>query len=165
MIMAKNTETSIKDELLKMLDGSQAHASFDDAVADFPKKLRGVVVENLPYSAWQILDHIRVAQKDILEFCTLGKDYKPMKWPDEYWLKNPEPPSDTAWDDAVKGIVEDRESIESLVKKASEADLAKPFEWGDGQTLLREVLLVIDHSGYHTGEIVMLRRLLGAWNK
>jgi hypothetical protein len=163
--MAKKIETSVKDELLKMLDGSQAHATFDDAVADFPVKLRGVVVDNLPYSAWQILDHIRIAQRDILQFSTLGTDYKPMKWPDEYWPKDAEPPSEGAWDDAVRSVIDDRNSFEALVKKTSEADLVKPFEWGDGQTLMREVLLVIDHSGYHTGELVMLRRLLGAWKK
>jgi uncharacterized damage-inducible protein DinB len=163
--MTKSAEASIKDELLKMLDGSQAHATFDDAVADFPERLRSVVVENLPYSAWQILEHIRIAQRDILDFCTLGKDYKPMKWPDEYWPKDAEPPTKSAWDDAVKSVVDDRGRVESLVKKASESDLAKPFDWGEGQTLLREVLLIIDHSGYHTGEIVMLRRLLGIWKK
>jgi uncharacterized damage-inducible protein DinB len=163
--MTKKTETSVKEELLKMLDGSQAHATFDDAVADFPENLRGKVVDNLPYSAWQIVEHIRIAQRDILEFCTLGKDYKPMKWPEEYWPKDAEPSSKSAWDDSVKSVIEDRSSFEALVKKSSEADLVEPFEWGDGQTLMREAILVIDHSGYHTGELVMLRRLLGAWKK
>jgi uncharacterized damage-inducible protein DinB len=163
--MTKSSETSVKDELLKMLDGSQAHATFDDAVADFPETLRGVVVDNLPYSAWQILEHIRLAQRDILDFCTLGKDYKPMKWPDNYWPKDAEPPTKTAWVEAVKATIDDRSSFEALIKKTSEENLVKPFEWGDGQTLFREALLVIDHSGYHTGELVMLRRLLGAWKK
>jgi uncharacterized damage-inducible protein DinB len=169
--MTKNAEEitdsglSVRQQLIKMLDGSQAHATFDEAVAAFPVELRGVVLDKLPYSAWQILEHIRIAQHDILSFTTKGHEYKAMKWPDDYWPKESAPPNESAWDASVRCVIEERKAFEQVVKAASDADLVKPFEWGDGQTLLREALLVIDHSGYHTGELVMLRRLLGAWKK
>ena len=164
--MSKTATPTIKSELIKMLDGSQAHATFEQAVEHFPAKLRGTVPEGLPYSAWQILEHIRVAQLDILEFSENhdGK-YKPMKWPDDYWHKDPNPPSEAAWDKSVKAVLDDRAKLEALIKKSTEEDLVTPFPWGDGQTLFREALLIIDHAGYHVGELIVLRRLLGAWKK
>ena len=162
----KVAATSVKSELLKMLDGSQAHATFEQAVEHFPVKLRGVVPEGLPYSAWQILEHIRIAQKDILEFSDNGDgSYKPMKWPDSYWPKEAEPPSESAWETSVHAVLEDRKKFEALIEAASEAELVRPFVWGDGQTLFREALLIVDHAGYHVGELIVLRRLLGAWKK
>jgi uncharacterized damage-inducible protein DinB len=165
--MAKTTgNTSVKSELLKMLDGSQAHATFEDAVKDFPEKLRGVVPEGLPYSAWQILEHIRIAQRDILEFSdNHDGTYKHMKWPDAYWPKDAAPPSAEAWDTAVEAVLSDRKSFEALLESASEEQLIEPFSWGEGQTLFREAMLIIDHAGYHVGELIVLRRLLGAWKK
>jgi hypothetical protein len=165
--MTKNVSaTSVKSELLKMLDGSQAHATFEDAVKAFPENLRGIAPEGLPYSAWQILEHIRIAQRDILEFSDNhdGK-YKPMKWPDAYWPKDASPPSSEAWDAAIKSVLEDRKSFEALIEAATDEQLVAPFEWGEGQTLFREALLIIDHAGYHVGELIVLRRLLGAWKK
>ena len=161
---AKPKTLSVQSELLKMLDGSQAHATFEQAVEGFPAELRGVAPKGLPYSAWQIVEHIRVAQRDILEFST-NEDgsYKPMKWPDDYWPKTAEPPSASAWDEAVTAVIDDRAEFEELVRAASDAELVEPFVWGDGQTLFREALLVVDHAGYHVGELVLLRRLLGAW--
>jgi hypothetical protein len=162
----KKTATSIKSELVKMLDGSQSHATFEQAVEKFPVKLRGVVPDGLPYSAWQILEHIRTAQRDILEFCdNQDGSYKPMKWPDDYWVKDAAPESEAAWDKSVAEIEKDRAAVEALIEKASEEDLVTPFPWGDGQTLFREALLIVDHAGYHVGELIVLRRLLGAWKK
>jgi DinB family protein len=169
--MAKvNTEEQAASESLELrvqlgalLDGGQAHAKFEDAVKDFPIALRGVVPQGLPYSAWQLLEHIRIAQKDILEFSappTGGYQEKP--WPDAYWPKNPEPPTPDAWDRSIAEIETDRAKFRSLITKA-DADLAKPFRWGTGQNLLREALLIADHNAYHVGELVMMRRLLGIW--
>lgn len=156
--------SSIKEELLKMLDGSQAHATFEDSVAHFPIESRGVVPEGLPYSAWQIVEHIRIAQHDILTFSdNASGTYKPMKWPADYWPKEPAPPTEEAWDKSVESVLRDRKSLADLIHSSDEDSLVRPFPWGDGQTLFREALLVIDHAGYHTGELIVLRRLLGIW--
>jgi DinB superfamily len=160
---AKQEVDELRKQLVALLDGGQAHASFEDAVADFPVKLRGVVPEGLPYSAWQILEHIRIAQKDILDFSAPPTGgYHGMKWPDAYWPKEAEPPSAEAWDKSAAQILSDREKLKALILKP-EADLAKPFLWGTGQNLLREALLVADHAAYHLGEMIVVRRLLGAW--
>jgi len=154
----------VQQELKTLLDGGQAHVSFDDAVKGFPPRLRGTVVEELPYSAWQIVEHIRMAQRDILDYCrNHDGSYKPMKWPEDYWPKDAAPPNGTAWGESLKAIKADRRSLEALLKESDSEGLAAPFPWGQGQTLLREILLVADHSAYHTGELVVLRRLLGCW--
>jgi hypothetical protein len=158
--------SGLRKELKKLLDGGQAHASFEDAVKDMPMKLRGVVPEALPYSAWQIVEHIRLAQRDILDFSdNADGGYKPAKWPEDYWPKNPEPPTPAAWNESIRNMDEDRKAFEALVHKTSDAALVEPFAWGDGQTLLHEALLIADHTAYHTGELIVLRRLLGAWKK
>jgi len=154
-------EDGVRKQLKALLDGGQAHATFEDAVKDFPVKLRGVVVDTLPYSAWQIVEHIRIAQSDIVEFSDNSDgSYKEKKWPEDYWPKSPEPPSEDAWDESLATIKKDRKMFEGLLKKG---DLVESFAWGDGQTLLREALLIADHVAYHTGELIVLRRLLGAW--
>jgi uncharacterized damage-inducible protein DinB len=162
----KTLGTAVRQQLAQMLEGGQAHATFEAAVNGLPANLRGVVPDGLPYSAWQIVEHIRIAQRDILDFSrnTDGK-YKPGKWPDDYWSNDAEPPSDTAWDNCVQQIDEDRTAFETLLKQADDKELVTPFAWGDGQNLLREALLIADHAAYHTGELIVLRRLLGAWKK
>ncbi len=155
-------EDGVRKELKALLDGGQAHATFEDAVKDFPVKLRGVVVDKLPYSAWQIVEHIRIAQSDIVEFSdNADGSYKEKKWPEDYWPKSPEPPSEDAWEKSIATIEKDRKTFEALLKKG---DLTEPFAWGKGQTLLREALLIADHVAYHTGELIVIRRLLGAWS-
>ena len=162
----KTLGNAVRKQLAQLLEGGQAHATFEAAVKGLPAKLRGVVPNGLPYSAWQIVEHIRIAQRDILDFSrnSDGK-YKPRKWPDEYWPKSAEPSSKTAWDKCVEKIAADREAFEKLLKKADDAELVKPFAWGEGQNLLREALLIADHMAYHTGELIVLRRLLGTWKK
>jgi hypothetical protein len=164
--MAKSeTKDPLITQLLALLNGGQAHASFDDAVKDFPVADRGKVIANLPYSAWQILEHLRIAQRDILNFCAPPTGgYQHMKWPEDYWPKSPEPPSAQAWDHAITAIREDLKKFEALLTRPG-ADLHKPFLWGEGQTLLREALLIADHNAYHLGELVVVRRLLGNWHK
>jgi hypothetical protein len=157
---------SLRNELQKLLDGGQAHATFDAAVKGFPPELHGTLPDKLPYSAWQILEHIRIAQRDILDFCeNESGDYKHLKWPEEYWPASPTPPSTSAWDESIHRIRADRATFEKLVNAASESALVTPFPWGDGQTLLREAFLIADHTAYHTGELIVLRRLLGCWKQ
>jgi hypothetical protein len=156
---------ALRTQLIALLNGGHAHATFDDAVKNFPAKLRGVAPDGLPYSAWQLLEHIRIAQRDILNFSAPPTGgYHAMKWPEAYWPKEKEPPSPEAWDRSIEEVRHDREKFKALILKPG-ADLAKPFLWGTGQNLLREALLIADHGAYHTGELILLRRLLGAWHK
>ena len=164
--MAKSeSKDPLITQLLALLEGGQAHAGFDAAVKNFPVDDRGKVPENLPYSAWQILEHLRLAQVDILNFSSPPTGgYHPMKWPEEYWPKSPKPPSEDAWDRAISAIHADRKKFEALLTKPG-ADLPQAVQWGEGQTLLREALLIADHNAYHVGELIVIRRLLGNWHK
>lgn len=162
--MATNgLDGELRKQLLALLKGGQAHATFDDAIKDLPVKLRGVVPEGLPYSLWQLLGHLRIAQRDILDFSD-NEDgtYKELKWPEEYWPKSAEPPSEEAWEKSIESYRKDLAAFEKLVK---ERDLTTPFSWGDGQNLLREAFLIADHAAYHIGEIIAVRRMLGAWKQ
>ena len=156
----------IRRELQKLLDGGQAHVKFEEAVKDWPENLRGVRPDGLPYSAWQIVEHLRIAQHDILEFTRNyeGK-YKELKWPEDYWPKEAEPSSAKAWKKTLEQIAEDRTAFEDIVDDADDAGFVQAFPWGDGQTLMRETFLIATHMSYHTGELVVLRRLLGIWKK
>jgi hypothetical protein len=163
-----STSANEHDELLKqlvaLLDGGQAHARFEDAVADFPVGLRGTVPAGLPYSAWQIIEHIRIAQRDILNFSAPPTGgYHGLKWPEQYWPAEHAPASPDAWDRSISAILADREQFKQLILRPN-VDLVKPFLWGSGQNLLREALLIADHNAYHIGEIIIVRRLLGAWH-
>ncbi|HEY0273800.1 MAG TPA: DinB family protein [Chitinophaga sp.] len=158
----ENNRVTIRT-LRAMLEGRHAHATLEDTVSDLPAHLRGKVPDGLPYSLWQLLEHIRITQWDILEFSRNPRHVSPA-WPDEYWPKDPEPPDAHAWDKTVKAIEQDRTAFIKLLE-AKDADLYTPFEHGDGQNLLREAILIIDHTSYHVGEMLVLRRLLGAWKK
>jgi hypothetical protein len=152
-------------QLLALLRGGQAHATFEQAIEDFPVEDRGKVPDGLPYSAWQILDHLRFTQRDILDFSAPPTGgYQHHAWPDAYWPKSPEPPTPRSWDNAIAAIRADQLKFESLLLKPG-VDLYKPFLWGDGQNLLREALLIADHNAYHLGELIVIRRLLGNWPK
>ena len=156
-------DDEVRKQLVALLDGGQAHATFADSVKDLPAKLRGAVPDGLPYSAWQLLEHMRIALKDILDFSAPPTGgYHGLKWPDAYWPKETEPGSAEAWDRSIAAIDADVEKFKALILKPT-ADLAKPFLWGTGQNLLRETLLIADHQAYHVGEMIVLRRLLGAW--
>jgi uncharacterized damage-inducible protein DinB len=154
----------LRRQLKSLLEGGQAHASFDDAVKDMPAKLRGTVPHGLPYSAWQLLEHIRLAQRDILDFSrNHDGTYRELKWPDDYWPEDAEPPNDAAWQKSVEQIRIDRKDFEKLIDSTDDKNLVEPFPWGKGQNLLREAFLIVDHEAYHVGELILLRRLLGAW--
>jgi DinB family protein len=158
-------EAPLRKELIALLQGGQAHITFDEAVKNFPADLRGTVPPNLPYSAWQLLEHIRIAQRDILDFSAPPTGgYHPTKWPDAYWPESQQPPSVHAWDESIAAIHRDLKNFAALIEKPSN-DLYRPFRWGDGQNLLREALLLADHNSHHLGELILLRRLLGAWPK
>jgi hypothetical protein len=155
----------LRKQLIALLHGGQAHATFDAAVKDLPAGLRGTVPPNLPYSAWQLLEHMRITQRDILNFSAPPTGgYHPIQWPEDYWPKSPEPPTTHSWDQSIATIHSDLKHFIALIEDPN-ADLYKPFRWGDGQNLLREALLVADHTAYHLGELILLRRLLGAWPK
>jgi hypothetical protein len=156
-----NPDQSLRDHLLYLLKGEGAHAKFEDVIDDFPAKQRGEKVANFPHTAWMLLEHLRIAQWDILEFSRNAKHKSP-DWPSGYWPKEEAPPSVPAWAKSVRGFQSDRKAMQKLVADPK-SDLHKPFPWGDGQTLLREALLLADHNSYHLGQLVTLRRLLGAW--
>jgi hypothetical protein len=147
------------NELVKLLEGGGAHATLKDALNGLPANLRGVKPNNLPYSIWQLAEHIRIAQWDMLEFSKDGSHKSP-KWPDDYWPKEAEPADDDAWDKTLDQINADRDEFIALLKST---DIYEKIPHGDGQTILREALQMADHTAYHTSEIILLRRLLGAW--
>jgi len=152
---------SVRAQVANAVDWNDAHAGFDAAVEEFPPALRGRRVDGLPHSAWQVLEHLRIAQHDILDFARNPK-YREMKWPDDYWPASPEPPDAKAWDRSVAAFKRDRRAVRKLAEDPK-VKLEKRIPHGTGQTYLREVLLVIDHNAYHIAELVVLRRLLGIW--
>jgi hypothetical protein len=158
-----HTNQAIREHLIKFLSWEDAHCGFDRAVDDFPPHLRGVVPAGLPYSAWQLVEHLRIAQRDILEF-SRDPSYTERNWPDDYWPNEAQPPNDAAWDNSVAAFRADRAEFGSLLSNPN-LDLLKPVPTGAGQTLLRELLLAADHNAYHIGQLVYVRRLLGAWTE
>lgn len=139
----------------------EAHATFDDAVADLPPALRGRRVDAFPHSPWELVEHVRLTQRDILDFCRDPHYHEP-KWPDDYWPRDPAPPSDDAWDASLAAYRADRDALATLAEHGV-PDLLATIPHGSGQTYVREVLLVVDHTAYHVGQLVALRRMLGAW--
>jgi hypothetical protein len=152
---------ALRKQLVEILDFAHAHVDFDTVIKGIPPKLRGVKPKNLPYSIWQLLEHLRLAQSDILDFCR-NRKYKAMKWPDDYWPKKPAPPSPAAWTKSVAAYRSDRKAFQKLTANP-QIDLFAKIPHGDGQTYLREILLAVDHAAFHIGEIVVARRLLGVW--
>lgn len=143
----------------RSLSWQDAHAGFEDAVRDFPVDARGRRPADLPHSAWQLLEHLRRAQRDILDFC-VATPYVTLDWPDDYWPEEAEPPDAASWDQSVAAFLADRAELASLARRL---DLATPVPNGDGQTYGRELILAADHAAYHVGQLVLLRRLLGCW--
>ncbi|RZK76506.1 MAG: DinB family protein [Pedobacter sp.] len=146
-------------ELNKLLKGGTAHANLKDAVANLPFHLLGETPNNLPYSIWQLVEHIRIAQCDMLEFSRDGHHKSP-KWPDDYWPKESAPKDAKEWDNSLKQIDVDLEAFIDLVESK---DLFEQIPHGSGQNILREALQIADHNAYHIAEIIVIRRLLNAW--
>jgi hypothetical protein len=156
-----NTDQSLRDHLLYLLRDGGAHLDFDAAIADLPADLRGAKPAGLPHTPWRLLEHMRIAQWDILEFSRNPKHVSP-KFPDGYWPQGDAPPDADDWDRSVASFRADLRAMQDLVADPA-TDLFAPIPHGQGQTILREALLVADHNAYHLGQLVTVRRLLGAW--
>ncbi len=154
-------DAALRRHLIELLRGRGAHADFDEAIDGLPESLRGVRVKDLPFTAWRLVEHLRLAQWDILEFSRDAKHKSP-QWPEGYWPESDAPPNAAAWDASVAAFRRDLAEMEKLVRDSSN-DLFAAIPHGQGQTLLREALLVADHNSYHAGQLIVLRRLLGAW--
>jgi hypothetical protein len=161
--MKSSPDQALRQHLLYLLKGGGAHAKFEDVIGDFPPKLRGKKVSGLPYSAWMLLEHMRIAQRDILGFSRDPKHVSP-EWPKGHWPRTEAPASASAWTKSIQSFQKDLKAMQALVSNPK-TDLYAPIRWGDGQTVLREALLVADHNAYHLGQLVTLRRLLGAWKE
>jgi len=151
-------DQSLRDHLLSLLRGGNAHISFEDFIKDFPAEKCGKSVENLPYTAWQVLEHMRIAQWDILEFCRDASHVSP-KWPEGYWPKRDEAGAAKLWKETIKRFRADLKQIEELIADSS-TDVFAKISHGDGQTILREALLVADHNAYHLGVLLVIGRML-----
>jgi len=156
-----STDKSLREQLIALLKGGNAHVTFEAATKGLPVALRGKRPKGAEHSPWELLEHMRIATWDILEFSRDARHVSPA-WPAGYWSKTQAPPNEKAWGRSVRSITADIEAMCALV--ADEAtDLHARIPHGDGQTILREALLVADHNAYHLGQLVLVRRLLGAW--
>jgi hypothetical protein len=153
-------DAGLRAHVLRLLDWQDAHVGFDAAVAAVPAALYGHRPAGLPYSLWQLLEHVRLTQRDILDFCT-NPEYEEPRWPDDYWPASSAVPTDAEWEQSIRGFRTDRDALKRL---ASDVHLFDTIPHGSGQTYLRELLLVADHNAYHLGEFVVVRRLLGIWS-
>ncbi|HKP35233.1 MAG TPA: DinB family protein [Pyrinomonadaceae bacterium] len=153
-----NQDQSLRDHVLFLLRGEGAHITFDDLVADFPAGKCGELIDGLPYTGWQVLEHIRIAQWDILEFSRNSEHVSP-KWPEGYWPGHEERGNEALWNETVEKIREDQKQIEALVADTS-TDLFARIPHGTGQTILREALLIADHNSYHLGALAVMGRIL-----
>jgi hypothetical protein len=156
-----DSEQILRKHLLELLEGGHAYSKPGPILEKLPFALQGQVPEGAEHSPWQVLEHLRLAQSDILEF-SRDKDHVSPPWPEGYWPESPAPPDEGAWDRSVEAFFKDLQGMKDLVTDPA-SDLYEPFPWGKGQTLLREALLVADHNSHHLGQMILLRRLLGAW--
>jgi hypothetical protein len=156
-----NQDQAVREHLVNLLKGGGAHVHFMDAMDGFPEAKRGAFVEGLKHTGWQLMEHVRIAQWDILEFSRNPKHKSP-GFPEGYWPKTPVPPDDAAWEKSVQAFQRDLQEMIRLVKNPK-TDLCAPLPHGDGQTVLREALVLADHNSYHLGQLIDLRRALGVW--
>jgi len=159
--MSDGNDVALREHLVKLLTLAQAHATFDQAVKGLPAELRGKAPQGAEHTPWQLLEHLRIAQWDILEFSRDPKHESP-KWPEGYWPQEKAPADEKAWDRSVRAFKRDLKAMCDLVRD-EQTDLFAKIPHGDGQTILREAMLVADHNAYHVGQLVLTRRLLGAW--
>ena len=153
----------LRAQLMRLLDWEEAHVGFEKSVDGVPADRRGALAPGFEHSIWQLLEHMRLAQKDILEFCVNARYVHALKWPDDYWPRSPVPPGETAWDASIKDFKADREALKQLAAD-TRVDLFALVPTGKGQqTYLRALLLVADHNAYHLGQLVAVRRALGIW--
>jgi hypothetical protein len=157
------SDKALRDQLAELIQSGNAHVTLDAAVDGFPWDKAGQVPAGLPHSAWELLEHMRIAQNDILEFSRSADHISP-EWPAGYWPKSPGPVKEAEWSASLRAFRRDRESFIKLLHDGSQ-DLYRPFPWGEGQTLLREALLIADHNSYHLGQLLLVREALGLWPK
>jgi len=153
---------ALRDHLVRALDWEEAHVGFEKAVAGIPPDKRGARAAGFEHSPWQLLEHMRVANDDILDFCVNAKYEHTMKWPDDYWPREPAPPDARAWNDSIASYARSRDEFKRLAREVE--DLTANVPTGKaGQSYLRAILLVVDHAAYHVGQLVAVRRALGIW--
>lgn len=156
-----SNDASLRQHLVNLLTLGEAHVPFEKAVKDVPAPLRGKKPKGADHTLWQLLEHLRIAQWDILDFAR-NPQYKERPWPSGYWPATPAPPDDKAWDKSIRAFRRDQKAFCELVNSES-TDLFAKIPHGSGQTILREALLAADHNAYHVGQLVLVRRLLGNW--
>lgn len=159
--MTVSDEKAWRGRLGALLAWEDAHAGFEAAVADIPAELRGVRPAGAPHSLWQLVEHLRITQHDILDFC-VNEDYREREWPREYWPEADAPPSTAAWDASIRQFLHDRQALQKLAVDP-QVTLTAAIPHGKGQTYFRELILVADHTAYHVGQLVLVRQLLGIW--
>ena len=152
-------DASLREHLLKLLTAEQAHLNFDAATKNIPTELRGKRPAGADHSPWELLEHLRIAQEDILDF-SRNPNYKAREWPAEYWPARPEPPDEKTWEKSVRAFRKDLKAFCALIADPA-TDLYARIPHGDGQTILREALLIADHNAYHVGQLVLVKKMLG----
>ncbi len=158
----KNTN-SLREHLLKYLGHPHTHMAFADAVKNFPERLINEKPAGLPYSFWQLLEHMRISQLDMIDFIQTA-DYKVLEWPKDYWPGDDQKANAAMWNDSVKKYIDDVETLKKIINDPK-TDLLAKIPHGSGQTILKEVLQIIDHESYHMGQLIVMRRLAGEWGK
>ncbi|MGM0546642.1 MAG: DinB family protein [Bacteroidota bacterium] len=155
------SEKTVRALLLEQLDSRNAHVDFDQSVQGLTFKQTGIRVEGVPHTIWELIEHMRIAQSDILEFCK-NPDYEELDWPDDYWPEKSAPENKEMFNKSVRAVKDGIEKMRELIQDPKN-NLQQPFSHGDGQTFFREAILIVDHNAYHIGQIVLIRRLLGSW--
>ena len=158
-----DTNEALREHLIRALGWGEAHGGFDGAVEGIPPEHYGTQPEGLPYSAWQLVEHLRIAQRDLFDFCR-DRAYTAPKWPDDYWPKTSAPPTDVAWAESLAAFRADREALRQFVRDPA-VDLFADIPGWPGKTYLRTILLVVDHNAYHVGEFAILRQVMNLWPK
>ena len=156
------SDQALREQLARILDWEEAHAGFDKAVADLAADKRGARTAGIEHSIWQLVEHMRIAQADILDFCVNAGYVHSMKWPDDYWPKDPAPPNAAAWDASLASFRSDREKFKVVARETKDLYALVPTGKGH-QTYLRAILLVADHNSHHLGQILLVRKALGVW--
>ena len=158
-----NSDELLREQLVVVLHGGETHMTFEEAVKDFPEEAINNVFPHGEYSTWGLLEHLRLTQRDILDF-SINPKYKEPKWPDDYWPKKGEKATKAMWDTSVKNFIKDLKELEKLAEDPK-TDLYAKIPWGTGQTILREILHVADHNAYHIGELAIMRQTMNTWKK
>jgi len=155
------TDQSVREHLIDLLEGGNAHTDFEGAVSGLSSEMRGAKADNFPYTIWELVEHLRMAQHDIVEF-SRNPEYESPSWPEGYWPESEKPADEQQWKESLQAVRRDHRDMIDMVSD-SDLDLFQPFPHGTGQTLMREAMLVADHNAYHIGQIILLRKLLGVW--